>query len=183
MFNFQLLKSGSIYILNVKNSINRFNLTLFIQIISIILINYRAGISQKFCESFISGPTANLIANNDTSICPGESVILNTYNSVIDPCWLNDPSLSFTNGKTIAKPSTTTTYTVSARRFVNANLVEDGSFTNFSNNNRTFKSDYKYSRMLKTPELMKGFIQFLRHQIHFILPFQDVATKPLAVGI
>ncbi len=101
MFNFPLLNPGSIHLPNVKNFITRFSFTLFIKIICIILINYRAGISQKFCEPFISGPTANLIANNDTSICPGESVILNTYNSVIDPCWQTSSSLSFIDGKTI----------------------------------------------------------------------------------
>ncbi len=97
MFNFPLLNTGTTYIPNVKNFITRFNLTLFIKIISLILINSTAGISQRFCDPFIEAPTANLIANNDTSICPGESVIFNTYNSVIDPCWLTNSSLSFTN--------------------------------------------------------------------------------------
>jgi len=117
------------YFQHVKNFITRYNLTLFIKIICIILINSRAGISQQFCTIPPGTTTSDLISNKDTSICLGDFVLLNTYNSVIDPCWENNSSLSFQDGKVIAKPTTTTTYRVFSKRFVPTNLVKNGDFS------------------------------------------------------
>jgi gliding motility-associated-like protein len=82
----------------------------------------------------------NLILNNDTTICLGDSILLKTANTVFDYCWQTssgmNPSLN-----TYINPGTTTTYVLKTQ-VIGDNLVNNG---NFSNGNTGFASQYIYS--------------------------------------
>lgn len=55
----------------------------------------------------------DFVASMDTTICPGQTVVLTSSGSAVSYRWTTDPSLSDTTGTRVtATPTTTTTYTV-----------------------------------------------------------------------
>lgn len=84
---------------------------------------------------------AGLIANSDTSICAGDSVLLRTATGVLGHCWRASAGAHPTTLASYVQPATTTTYVLTAEE-VGTNLVANH---DFAQGNTGFSSHYSYA--------------------------------------
>lgn len=85
---------------------------------------------------------ADIIITADTTICAGDSFVLQTKGVALSSCWQPSAGLnSSTSVSPVAKPATTTIYSFNTK-VTGINLVKNG---DFSNGNTGFSSDYSFS--------------------------------------
>jgi len=90
----------------------------------------------------------SIIRNNDTVICLGDSVLLETIKSISNYCWKASTGAAPNSLNTYVKPLISSTYTLTSQ-VVGPNLVTN---PNFSSGNMGFTSEYNYAN----PNITEG---------------------------
>lgn len=106
-------------------------------------VNYGNGCSDSLIKAITLDNVLDntLISNNDTTICLGDSVLINSDPAVLNYCWTVSSGSQPSSPNAWVKPTVSTVYSLNSQS-IGANLVING---DFSQGNTGFSSQYNFS--------------------------------------